>query len=322
MNREWFRANARRLLRACGLLLSAVAMIWIGIRFARGGGWQVLASVPITPLRLAEVIASAALGYSLTMVLLAFAWWRLLAGLSPGRVHARPAMAAYAITQFGRYLPGNVAHYALRHAWNRRHGISHESLALAAVLEAGLLLLVAFCLTLVADIQGKGFLSFVDSRLAIALLLTTLTAAWLALLWIRRRGGLGGLEAPALPPRAVLSGIACYATFFVACAAVLQGLAMALGIPDPSFTLLLATCAASWLAGFIVVGAPAGIGVREATFVALAGVQLGQDQALLLIGLFRVVTFFGDCAFLGLGTLSLRIDAHMPDRNGSGQRRG
>lgn len=314
------RANVPRILRACGLILSALALVWIGLRFARGGGLQLLASVPITKLQLTVILAAGAIAYAMTMLLLAFAWWRMLVGLSPGRVAALPAMATYAVAQYGRYLPGNVAHYALRHAWNRRQGIPHESLAMAAALEAGLLLLVAFCLTLVANIQGKGFLSIIDSRLAIALLLAALGALWLALQWIRRRGGLGRLHVPALRPMMVLTSIACYAGFFVACAAMLNGLADALAIPDHPFTLLLATSAASWLAGFIVVGAPAGIGVREATFIALAGPQLGQDQALLLIGLFRVVTFLGDSLFLGLGASFQRIDAHGSRQNDSGQR--
>ena len=54
---------------------------------------------------------------------------------------------------------------ALRHAWSRRYGIPHESLGLAAVLEAVLLLLAALGLTL-SDARGTGLTALIDARLA------------------------------------------------------------------------------------------------------------------------------------------------------------
>ena len=70
--------------------------------------------------------------------------------------------------------------------------------------------------------------------------------------------------------------------------------------------MLLAASAASWAAGFIVVGAPGGLGVREVAFVALAGAALGETHALLLTSLFRVVTFLGDTVLFALGAFALR----------------
>ena len=100
---------------------------------------------------------------------------------------------------------------------------------------------------------------------------------------------------------------ACYLAFLTLCAALLDGLAHALAIPVDSFAMLLAASAASWLAGFVVIGAPGGLGVREAAFVALAGGALGESHALLLIGFFRVVTFLGDTLFFAAGAIVLRV---------------
>jgi uncharacterized membrane protein YbhN (UPF0104 family) len=88
---------------------------------------------------------------------------------------------------------------------------------------------------------------------------------------------------------------------------LVTALAHALAYPAVPFALIAAASAASWLAGFVVIGAPAGLGVREAAFVALAGPALGEDRALLLIGLFRVVTFLGDTLFLAAGAAALRF---------------
>jgi uncharacterized membrane protein YbhN (UPF0104 family) len=111
-----------------------------------------------------------------------------------------------------------------------------------------------------------------------------------------------------LPPRArtLVACAAIYFAFMVASAALLAVLARTLGIGFDSFAILLAANAASWAAGFIVIGAPGGLGVREVAFVALAGAALGESGALLLIGIFRIVTFLGDTLFFAAGSFALR----------------
>jgi glycosyltransferase 2 family protein len=298
--------NARKLLRALGLAISLVAATWICIRFAQSGALDLLASAPVASSALVAVLVAGAIGYSLAMCLPGLAWWRLAAALST-RIPVRPIIATYAVTQYGKYLPGNVAHYALRHAWSRRFGLSHATLALASILEAALLLLAALALTLLGDTRRLRILSLLDPRLAIALLVAMLAALGIALYVARRRTFAERWHVPALPTAPVLLFcLACYAAFFVACASLVEALALALGFDIGSFAMLLAASAASWAAGFVVIGAPGGLGVREAAFVALAGGALGESRALLLIALFRIVTFLGDTLFLAAGALALR----------------
>ena len=303
------RVTAQQLLRFCGLLLSAVALVWIALRFARSGALDLLASAEVAAPTLVVAIAILALGYALAMGLLALAWWRLVSALSP-----RPpprggtTTATYAVSQYGKYLPGNVAHYALRHAWSRREGVPHAALVLAAIIEAALLLAAALTVTLLGDLERLRLVSVLDPRLAIPLLALMLAALGVALHIARRMHLFERHRMPAPPRASVLIGCAfCYLAFMIASAGLLAGLAHALAFHVDSFAMLLAASAASWVAGFVVVGAPGGLGVREATFVALAGPALGEDRALLLIGLFRVVTFLGDTLFLAAGTAVLRL---------------
>jgi uncharacterized membrane protein YbhN (UPF0104 family) len=301
--------SARRIVRMAGLLLSAIAIAWIALRFAQSGALGLLERNSISNGGLVAVIAMLAAAYAAAELFLAIAWWRLIVALAADHdVPAVPTMGAYAVSQYGKYLPGNVAHYAIRHAWIRRYGISHAALALASIVEAALLLLAACALTLLGDTRGLRALSIIDPRLALASLVVALVALGFFLHALGRGRMRDRFHIPPLPPLRMLSiCIACYGAFFVASAACLYGLAQALAIPGASFALLLAAGAASWLAGFVVIGAPGGLGVREAAFVALAGSTLGEDHALLLIGLFRIVTFLGDTLFLAAGTVVLRL---------------
>lgn len=295
--------SIRRGLRACGLLLTILALGWIGMRFVQRGGLTLLRDLPVGAWQLGAILSCGALAYAMMNGLLSLAWWRMLDSLSPQPPAPWPTMASYAVSQYGRYLPGNIAHYAMRHAWNRRLGIPHASLALAAVLEAVLLLLVACGLALLADARGPGLFWFIDPHIAIAALAAGIFALWPALRWIRRKG-IPSLHVPALSTQMLLTAGVCYAGFLVLCAVLLKGLALAIGIASSSFLQLLAANAASWIAGFVVIGAPAGLGVREAAFIAITREQFDERHALLLIGLFRVVTFMGDTLFMLAGIVS------------------
>ena len=57
----------------------------------------------------------------------------------------------------------------------------------------------------------------------------------------------------------------------------------------------------AWIAGFVVPGAPGGLGPREAALVTLSAPSLGEPNALLAVALFRCVTLSGDvvCFLLG-----------------------
>ena len=299
--------STRRFLRLAGLVLSFLALAWIGLRFVQSGALDLLGHASVTPLRLAMILLGGACAYAATMLLPGLAWWRMLVSLSPSRPPAGQTLGTYAVSQFGKYLPGNVAHYALRHVWSRRYGIPHESLALASLLEAGLLVAGALALIATIGVRLPALMRIVDPRIAMALVVAAIAVLVIALYWLRHRGTFRHLHVPALPPSMLLACFACYCVFFAACALLVIALAHMLDFAIASPSLVFAATAASWLAGFVVVGAPAGLGVREAAFVTLTGAALGEDRALLLIGLFRIVTFLGDTLFMAAGAAILRI---------------
>jgi len=297
-------ATVRGLLKAIGAALACAAVAWIAWRFWQGGALSLLGRVPVSPWLLGFALVAAAGAYAVAFGSLAFAWWRLLSGLAPQAPPRAPTMTAWAVTQYGRYLPGNVAHYALRHAWSRRHATAHGALALAAAGEAGLLLVAALLVALVAAPAGWRIGGW-DGRWIAAAAVGLLAAAWLAWNVVRRRGGIGGWVPPRLAPAMLGTVFACYLAFFIVTGAIVYAIGRLIGAQVDA-SIALAAGAASWAAGFAVIGAPGGLGVREATFVALTGQVLGEQHALLLIALYRIVTFFGDTLLFGAGLLALR----------------
>jgi uncharacterized membrane protein YbhN (UPF0104 family) len=64
---------------------------------------------------------------------------------------------------------------------------------------------------------------------------------------------------------------------------------------------LLAVVTTAWLLGFVVPGAPAGLGIREVVMIAMLEPSFGEANALLLALLYRITTVGGDAAFAALG---------------------
>jgi uncharacterized membrane protein YbhN (UPF0104 family) len=98
-----------------------------------------------------------------------------------------------------------------------------------------------------------------------------------------------------------------YVGFFAICGAILigliAGLSSAAAIGD--WPLVVAAGCAAWLCGFVVPGAPGGLGIREAVLTLLLTPLTGADTALLAALAFRAVTLLGDglAALVGLAVV-------------------
>ncbi len=276
------------------LLAVAALTLWFAMRLA-ATDWA-SAGLEATP-ALFGALGLAALLYGALGLLLALAWARLVA------VHGgTPAGQAklHALSQALKYLPGNVVHLAGRHVAARRRGIPDRVLLAAAGSEAGLLVMSAALVGLLAapQLAGAAVGGFPAGRTAgigVAVLMALLVAG--ALAWRTRFGRF----APAL---AGVLGL--YLMFFLGCACVAAILLRALGLaPGPGdgaaswLALLTGTLAIAWAAGFVTPGAPAGLGVREAVLVLALGPALGEPAALALAALYRLATLGGDLLLAG-----------------------
>ncbi len=257
--------------------------------------WAGLATVE--PQRIVIACGIGAFAYAALGALLVLAWRQLLLGfgIDPrghGRVHA--------VSQVMKYLPGNVMHFAGRHAMGRRLGAPHQLLILAAATEAVLLLVVGGVVSLLAGpgiadaiaastgLPMPGFGLLVPAGLALAVAIAGV-GRWL--LGRMRAHGLAwdGLAGPLL----IAGGL--YLSFFLGCGLVAAWLlAFALGVGLPVVLLVTGSLALAWTVGFLTPGAPAGLGVREVVLATILSPFLGPPGALALAALYRITTVAGD----------------------------
>ncbi len=304
--------NATRIARIAGRILVVAAVVLLADRVAALEIWR----HDFDLARLGPVVALAVPVYAITVALLAVAWMILLGALAPP---AGVAIPWYLISQFGKYVPGNVAHLATRHVLFTRGGVSQTALVAAAATEAGLLVVGAAATagalapiriaSVVRDTLPQGAVTLVT--LACAVLAAVAVAAAIAL-----------ARAPDRREKLVAIGAALliYVGFFIVGGTILSGLVAGLtssAATVGNWPLIVAAAAAAWLCGFVVPGAPGGLGIREGVLTLLLSPLTGADTALLAALAFRAVTLLGDgiAALVGVALVNWAGPRRLAERN-------
>jgi glycosyltransferase 2 family protein len=256
------------------------------------------------------VFVLAAAGIAMTSACIGLMWMLLLRDQSI-RLPARQAMQIVAISQIGKYLPGNVGHFAGRAVMGRTAGVP------MGVTAGTLLIEMAWTLAIGAGFSALALVFYLDSSARIslpqvgiaelgALAVLLLAGPWVGIHAVNRlapslSARVGGGK-PLSPPRlgTALAVSALMALCFFVLGLALQAQAIwFFQVEHAPLLPLTFLFTAAWLVGYVVPGAPGGLGVREAMMVVLLTPVVGAGAAVGLGISMRLVTLAGDgLAFL------------------------
>ncbi|MEZ5646606.1 MAG: lysylphosphatidylglycerol synthase domain-containing protein [Burkholderiaceae bacterium] len=269
------------------------------------------------------VFLLATLAIASTSVFIGLMWHLLLRDQSV-RLPVGQAVLIVAISQIGKYLPGNVGHFAGRAVMGRSAGVP------MGVTAGTLLIETAWTLAIGAGFAAMAFLFYLDASARLSLPsvgaaeLVILTALLLFAPWIGIRlvnqiapalsAKVGGGQ-PLAPPR--LGTALSVSALMVTCFGLL-GTALWMQatwffhVQDAPWLAMTLLFTAAWLVGYVVPGAPGGLGVREAMMVLLLSPLVGSGTAVGLGVSMRLVTIAGDgLACLG-GMIARRLLGNTP----------
>jgi hypothetical protein len=309
----------KQLVRWLGLLLALAAGIYFVLYAHRALAGKDLSGLLDSNVLIATTAMTVL--YILLIPTTALAWTWLLRAMEQ-QVSYKRMLPILATTQFGKYLPGNVAQHIGRIALATGAGVQLPA-ALFSVAYEMLLMLVA-C----AHISALALLwappaalsqwTLAEYRLPLLAVVTLgaitalLLAPRLASLLARYRANRRGTH-DYVPPKLhlnVTTVVTCYAIYAINFCLVGGGLwlvthALLLGsLPTPSLTFLIGAFAGSWVLGFIAPGAPAGLGIREAILSTWLSGALPAAQIVLLIVALRIATTLGDLINLIAGSIA------------------
>ena len=191
-------------------------------------------------------------------------------------------------SQIGKYLPGNVGHFIGRGVMVQ-HIVSKSDIVYSLFVENIVLLIVAVAF-------GTGYLFFIDIDYyfsfgeLLLVLLGIVAVAVTGIYLVKKKIALYHLSPATV---AKLFVLAILSTLFGGLVIDLLAGLFETG-SNVSYLQYTAGFALAFLAGFVIPGAPGGIGIREYSFVLLFQNQLGEGVALQIILLFRLISIIGD----------------------------
>ncbi len=231
--------------------------------------WDEIQSIPITSST--NLIISIVIGVIVYLTLVMALAWAWLVWLS--FVHPIAITGIYLRSQALKYLPGNIFHFAYRHQQSKKLGVPHTLLIKASINEGIVLIIVATILSL--PLLIKIFIPQWHLNHSLIILIPELVLLIISVYFISTLK--------------TWMTILAYLYYFLGMGTICWFVALTLNI-NLDFWQLLAAYAASWLTGYIIPGAPGGIGVRESAFILLINQSINEGHALLLIAVVRLIS--------------------------------
>ena len=213
-------------------------------------------------------------------VLSSHLWGRIVHGLGGRRLGAGRSVPLYMIANLGRYVPGKIWQIAALATLARQNGIAASTATAAAVLLQGMALGAAALVgagTLWTLAEGAPWRWVVPAAvLSVALLgLTPPVFGFLSSSWFRLSRT---PDPPSLAPGDAVGWMVLALVNWAVYAGAFWMMVRGLGVEAGLLTAASAF-AAAYVAGYVAIFAPAGIGVREASLVAFLSPQLGPGTA-------------------------------------------
>ncbi|WP_423068330.1 lysylphosphatidylglycerol synthase domain-containing protein [Devosia sp. CN2-171] len=293
--------------------LGLAAFVLSGLFFvaALAMHWSAIGPLIADSRLLALLCVLAAFG-QLGFILAAAAFHRLLKGMGEPS-HFGSALSILMVSQFTKYLPGNVVHHAGRLVMSRNAGLSPAPVGVAILIElAGSALAATLVAIAFASIRSSelpelyGLVHFSPAAALLPAILLGAIAVAIAFAAWKWPDYLRALTAPRAADLVVAFG--CYLLNVALMGAIFTAIAHQVAPhAEADYFFLTAAVATAWTLGLITPGAPGGLGVREAVLLALVAPVTGTEAALLAALGLRIATTLTDAIGFGLGLCLRRL---------------
>jgi uncharacterized membrane protein YbhN (UPF0104 family) len=311
----------RRLIRPLAFVLSVILIGYFAYAVAITFHQSDLTTL-LSP-QLVAATAFMAVCYGLIIPVSSWAWQKLLIAL--GETHDIFRLAAImAVSQFAKYIPGNILHILGRSALALAHGIRAPALAVSLTVEMALAVLASFAIGGVALALSSQVVPLPLGREQGWWFAAVSVAILVAVGWpcvgkpllrgFGRLSSIGVTISRSYNVRAVLMAFAAYSANYLTIGLGLWTIAQSTGhLAHIDYWYLTAVFSLAWAIGFVTPGAPAGLGVREGAMMFMLSGMAPEDATLLLITAARIATLAADAVWFTVGILYFRYREYPRD---------
>lgn len=251
-----------------------------------------------------------------TLFISSLIWVRWLSFFAKRKIAIPATYSVYVRSNIAKYLPGNVAHYAMRQFYGTSLGIRQKDLLLSSILEIFCSALTALILSLVLakDVLVSFFENSIHSKLILAIIIVVVVVIVIGAVFFAKKKGFSASDILqyfrqkefGLSLISVIGLTACNLAIYGTTLLILLGSGAAAG---PNSLLIVSAGIVSWFIGFITPGVPGGIGVREAVLLLMLSPVMADDVVLYAAVVQRVAFILSDVLSWVVGKLVERRQA-------------
>ncbi len=267
-------------INSIGTVLAIAGVIFVSLKLKQY--WQA-DSINHVSVSSWMVIGMLSICYAGANIFLVIAWKNILEHYNL-RVASRWAFQAYGISQLAKYVPGNIFHIAGRQAIAMAAGLPGKLVLKSNLLE---LIMISCGGTLI----GWIVLSLLFPNLSLIMALTLLVCSYIGIILIAR------LYFSLSLSRAIIYQLLFLLSSAFIFTTILTLLVHGRVLDIPVICTTIGVYTIAWLAGLVMPGAPAGIGIRELVVVYFLSEYIPNAELLLAVLLGRIVTVLGDILF-------------------------
>lgn len=302
--------------KVIGIVFTVLSFIYIGYTI-----YQIDLDLSLIPLNLNSLFVTgiSVIILSITIFLFAYGWVMVVRYISTVPVASFRFMLIYCKTNLGKYLPGNVMHFAARNVVVNKLGWSHPKVLFSTVLEVFFnlisiaILVIIFKREQLFELLQQQTLEVKTYHWVVAL--SILVGTTILLIFFRKK----------LIPKLefflqrvdkkfaflFLKEFLLYMLIYTLSGSILVfllGTVFDVPIDLKVSTDIVLYYALSWLAGYVVIGSPGGIGVREAVLLLLLSQQQLASKEIILTAvlLHRILYIAAEVIAFGISVLSER----------------
>lgn len=243
------------------------------------------------------ICAVLSLLYAIHLIILPISWKLIIGFLGYKQIPLHELQTVFCKSNLMKYIPGNIMQYVGRNEIAVMYNLNHARIAFSTVLD------------IIANVVGVGIVALLCYHKGIKIFLDKYSIAWKIAQWVL----LGGivitgmviflfgkkvkswLQVLDLKKYILCIFIYSFFAFYTAGIYVLIiRLVLKVDIVIAMLPTVIGAYLLSWLLGFLLPGAPGGVGIREAAITLFLGGFLQNEIILLAIVIYRIINTVGD----------------------------
>ena len=291
----------KKLVKTAGRILLVLSVFFVGYKiYNLGIDFSVVTDIP----RFLFMAFLALVLNVLSTFIQALVWGRWISFFSGTRVNKANALTIYGKSSIGKYLPGNVMHYVERNLFAAEYGLSQDKIAFSSVMEIIGQVMAAVLISVI--LLPKSFMQEVlrvvgdNSKTLIILVIIGISvliaaAVFTVIKKVNVAKYLKEYKASDFIVTLIVTLIGSVVYLIMnGCGMVFLWTYCSGSVPGiENIRLIVSSYAAAWVCGFVIPGAPGGIGIREAVLSILLGDITGGILMFMII-VHRLITIIGD----------------------------